>query len=216
MQSGTFDTGGHHGHEASKADATTTAREPSEGPCPEAPGRSAIQRAEARKGQAEQQAEEAIAATSGPAAAVNRFVGKPLTPSNDVGTRYCATPHQRGVVRRRAPASLENSDPRAGRNSRPRQCRRSRSHLVQARDSVHSSAAHSSPSRSGAAVHRHLAGAADASAAAHSSSAHSFSEFPYLGAHASSRTCDESRSSDVSNLERAPLCSAGGRGECPA
>src|SRR5215510_10669989 len=49
----------------------------------EAPGRSAIQRAEAGKGQAKQQAEEAIAATSGWPAAANHFAGKPPAPSNE-------------------------------------------------------------------------------------------------------------------------------------
>jgi hypothetical protein len=43
--------GGYRGHKASEADATKTARGPSEGPRPKAPGRSAIQRAEAGKGQ---------------------------------------------------------------------------------------------------------------------------------------------------------------------
>jgi hypothetical protein len=68
--------------------------------------------------------------------------------------------------------------------------------------------------RSGAAAHRHSAGAVDASTAADSSSAHSFCEFPYSGAHPSSRACDESYSSGVLKMEWAPLSWSAGPAPC--
>ena len=108
-------------------------------------------------------------------------------------------------VRRRALASPENSVRRAGRNSRPRQCRRSTSRLAQARGSVHSSVARSSPTRSGAAAQRHSALRRAPLRLIPVPLIHSVN-LPYSGARVVSRACEESYSSGVPKMEWAPLC----------